>query len=50
MLELADKQDLKSCDGNVVRVRFPLPAPFGISTRAWQELKLNDCGDSDKID
>ena len=27
MVELADTQDSKSCEGNLMRVRFPLPAP-----------------------
>jgi hypothetical protein len=26
--ELVDAQDLKSCEGNLVRVRFPPLAPF----------------------
>ena len=43
MAELVDAQDLKSCSGNTMRVRFPLSAPERKSQRVL--VRLASLGD-----
>ena len=54
MAEQADARDLKSLDGNIIRVRFPSPAPFkhnkGVIIISRSYKKTPYCGDKKSKD